>query len=75
MGFGTTKGAKIDVNNVRKVPLNEPRLSETFSANVIPLIEKEIRLLLKKRLITGIILHCFTCIQYFYKKRKTTRIS
>ena len=37
----TLKGTKIDVNNERKIPLNELRLIETFSANVFPLIEKE----------------------------------
>ena len=48
----TIKGAKIDVYNIRKVPLNELRLSETFSVNKILLTEKEIEHLLKKYLKT-----------------------
>ena len=47
----TIKGAKIDVNDVKKVPLKDQNFSERFSQTVIPLIQKEINLLLKKGVI------------------------
>ena len=47
----TIKGAKIDVNNVKKIPLKDQNFSERFSQTVIPLIQKEINLLLKKGVI------------------------
>ena len=48
------KGAKIDVNNVKKVPLNDQNFSERFSQTVVPLIQKEINRLLKKGVITEV---------------------
>ena len=50
----TVKGAKIDVNNVKKVPLKDQNFSERFSQTVIPLIQKEINGLLKKSVITEV---------------------
>ena len=50
----TVKGAKIDVNNVKKVPLNDQNFSERFSQTVVPLIQKEINRLLKKGVITEV---------------------
>ena len=43
---------EIDVNNVKKVPLNNHNFSGKFSQTVIPLIQKEINWLLKKGVIT-----------------------
>ena len=50
----TVKGAKIDVNNVKKVPLTDQNFSKRFSQTVIPFIQNEINWLLKKGVITEV---------------------
>ena len=70
----SVKGANIDVNNVKKVPLNDLSFSERFSQTVIPLIQKEINRLLKKGIITevsGMKLDYFS--QIFIREKKDNK--
>ena len=45
----TVKGVKIDVNNVKKVPLNDQSFSENFSQTVISLIGKKNQSTIKEK--------------------------
>ena len=70
----SVKGANIDVNNVKKVPLNDLSFSERFSQTVISLIQKEINRLLKKGIITevsGMKLDYFS--QIFLREKKDNK--
>ena len=50
----TVKEVKIDVHNVKKVPLKDQNFGERFTQNVILLIQKEISRLLRKGVITEV---------------------
>ena len=44
----TAEGAKIDVSNVKKVPLNDQNFTGRSSQTAIPFIQKKVNQLLKK---------------------------